>query len=118
MKPNQNNTVNIEKLKSFEPMIKKLLSDSSVWSSLDVNYHPPRVERLFINHEGYRIYLHLIHTTDEDCLFHKHNWPAALKQVWGSYEMGISYSEKEISSEDAYSLPIVAKFIINQGSLL
>jgi len=116
MKTNQNTTVNIEKLKSFEPMIKKLLSDSSAWSSLDVDYHPPRVERLFINHEGYRIYLHLIHTTNEDCLFHKHNWPAALKQVWGSYEMGISYSEKEISSDEAYSLPIIAKFIINEGS--
>jgi hypothetical protein len=30
--------------------------------------------------------------------------------------MGITYSEKEISSEEAYSLPTLARFIVNEGS--
>ena len=116
MKKNQNSKINIEALKGFEGLIKDLLSDPSAWKTLDVDYHPPRVERLYHDRDGYRIYLHYIHTNIDDCLFHKHNWPAALKQVYGSYEMGITYSEKEISSDDAHDLPTIARFIINEGS--
>ena len=115
MKDNQN-VVSIEILKSLEPEIKNLISDPSIWKTLDVDYFPPRVERLYTDYKGYRIFLHTIHTTDKPCLFHKHRWPAAFKQVSGSYEMGITYSENEISSEEAHSLPIIARFIINEGS--
>ncbi len=115
MKPNQN-TINIEILKSLENDINNLLQDPSIWKTLDVDYFPPRVERLYTDHKGYRIFLHTIHTTEKPCLFHKHRWPAAFKQVSGSYEMGITYSEKEVDSDEAYSLPILAKFIINKGS--
>ena len=34
----------------------------------------------------------------------------------GSYEMGVSYSTEEVSSQDAYKLPEIAKFIIATGS--
>ena len=50
------------------------------------------------------------------CLFHKHKWPAAFKQIFGSYEMGITYSKDEVSSDEAYLLPTIARFIINEGS--
>ena len=115
MKNNQN-TITIEILKSLEPAIKDLLNNPNVWKTLDVDYFPPRVERLYTDYDGYRIFLHTIHPTDSPCLFHKHRWPAAFKQVEGSYEMGITYSEKEISSEEAYSLPTLARFIVNEGS--
>lgn len=118
MKPNQNNNVNIDKLMDIEKNhLFILLHQPLLWSSLDVDYHPPRVERLFMNLEdGYRLYLHCIHGTKDDCLYHKHNWPAALKQVHGSYEMGITYSEEEISSSQAHRLPTIAKFIIHEGT--
>ena len=115
MKSNQN-SINIEILKSLETNIKNLLVDPSIWKSLDVDYFPPRVERLYTDYKGYRIFLHTIHLTDKPCLFHKHRWPAAFKQVYGSYEMGITHSEKEVSSEEAYLLPTLARFIINEGS--
>lgn len=71
MKANQN-TVSIEILKSLETDIKSLLKDPSIWKTLDVDYFPPRVERLYTDYKGYRIFLHTIHTTDKPCLFHKH----------------------------------------------
>ncbi len=118
MKSNQDNKVYIEKLVEFERMvIPSLLNQPDKWKTLDVDYHPPRVERLYTDFgDGYRIYLHVIHTTDEPCLFHKHKWPAVLKQVFGSYEMGITYAEDEISSSEAHTLPTLARFIISAGS--
>lgn len=115
MKNNQD-CVNIEILKSLEPEIKVLLDKPELWNTLDVDYYPPRVERLWTEYKGYRIFLHTIHPTDKPCLYHKHKWPAAFKQVSGSYEMGITYSEDEITSEEAYNLPHIAKFIISHGS--
>lgn len=115
MKPTQN-SINIEILKSLEPVIKILLDNPSVWKTLDVDYFPPRVERLYTEINGYRVFLHTIHPTNEPCLFHKHRWPAAFKQLKGSYEMGITYSEKEISSEEAHLIPTIARFIVNEGS--
>jgi hypothetical protein len=115
MKPNLN-TISIEILKSLEPTIKELVKQPEIWNTLDVDYFPPRVERLYTDYDGYRIYLHYIHPTDKPCLFHKHRWPAAFKQVAGAYEMGISYSEKEITSDEAYDLPILARFIIGINS--
>lgn len=118
MKQNCDQKVNIDRLKEFEKhVIPILLQKPSEWSSLDIDYHPPRVERLFWdNGDGYRIYLHVIHNTDQECLFHKHNWPAALKQVHGSYEMGVTYCADEVDSSKAYNLPILAKLIVSAGS--
>lgn len=115
MKPNQN-SVTIEILKSLEPNIKNLLNLPDIWKTLDVDYYPPRVERLYIDYRGFRVFLHTIHPTDSPCLFHKHRWPAAFKQVSGAYEMGITYSEVEVNSNEAWLLPTIARFIINEGS--
>ena len=45
LKVNQN-SVSIEILKLLEPNIKTLLNNSDIWNTLDVDYFPPRVERL------------------------------------------------------------------------
>jgi hypothetical protein len=118
MSPNQNNTVSIERLKELESItIPVLLHRPEVWRTLDVDYHPPRVERLYMDHaNGDRIYLHVKHATDSPCLLHKHNWPSVIKQVIGSDEMGITYSEDEINSSKAHTLPTLARFIIVEGS--
>lgn len=116
MKENQNININIDILKSLELDIIKLTKDPEVWKTLDVDYFPPRVERLYTIFKDYRIFLHTIHKTNENCLFHKHRWPAAFKQLGGSYEMGITYSENEIDSDLAYKLPTLSKFIISAGN--
>lgn len=34
----------------------------------------------------------------------------------GSYEMGVSYDEKELTSDEAHALPVMARFILGPGS--
>lgn len=116
MKSNQDKEVNIKVLHYLEPTIQELLEIPEIWKTLDVNYHPPRVERLYTIFEEYRIFLHVIHRTENKCLYHKHRWAAAFKQLFGSYEMGITYSSEEIESDVAHGLPDLAKFIISKGS--
>lgn len=118
MKSSQNNKISIDKLKFIElTVLPNLLSQPDKWNTLDVDYHPPRVERLFTDcGDGYRLYLHVIHKTDGDCLYHKHNWPAALKQVHGVYKMGMTYSESEVGSDEAHSLPDLACFEVVEGT--
>lgn len=66
------------------------------WHSLDVDYHAPRVERLWrefeCNGKVYRGYLHCIHPCKpEEALFHPHGWPSAMQIVEGHYVMWMGY---------------------------
>lgn len=107
----------ILKLKEAESKLLQLLEQSNIWNTLDVDYFPPRVERLWTQIDTeHRLFIHIIHPTTEPCLFHKHRWPAAFKMIKGQYEMGIAYSEKEISSDEAYNLPEISKVILTEGS--
>lgn len=107
----------IELLKQAEGFLPDLLLMPDIWNTLDVDYFPPRVERLWTQYDPtHRLYIHIIHPTLEPCLFHKHRWPAAFKMIEGCYEMGVGYSEKEITSNEAYNMPIISKFILNEGS--
>ena len=118
IKDNFDSDMNIGVLKMLEPVIKNLLQDESNWDSLDVDYFPPRVERLYAKYGDYRIFLHVIHKPNEDetCLYHKHRWAAAFKMLKGSYEMGITHCEDEITSDVAHFIPDLAKFIIAENS--
>lgn len=116
MKKNHINSLNLNLLNSLLPVISKSLEDLSKWNTMDIDYYPPRVKRLYTKIDKYRIYLHEIYTTEEKCLLHKHRWPAIFKQLKGEYEMGLTYCENEISSEEAESLPILSKFIMVPGS--
>jgi len=108
----------IELLKQIEKEdLRKLLSNLSLWQTLDVDYYPPRVERLWLQYDdNHRLFIHKIHHTDAPCLYHKHRWEAAFKILKGEYEMGITYCENEISSEEAYKLKDISRFIIAKGS--
>ena len=76
----------------------RLLVDGE-WRSVHVTYHPPRVERLWVQHGECRLFLHRIYPCKEgEALFHPHPWPSAVRIVdGGAYEMGIS---GEYLSED------------------
>jgi hypothetical protein len=65
---------------------------SSTWNSLDINYHPPFVERLWLPWREYRISLHRIHPCEPSvALFHPHPWPSAMRILEGTYEMAVGY---------------------------
>jgi len=93
-----------------EKLLPEFLDDDEEWNSLDVNYEPPRVERLWREfEEGFRVCLHRIHPC-EKALFHPHPWPSAIKIVSGLYEMGIGYG---VGKEDP---PEVATVVLAAGS--
>ncbi|MCA9715380.1 MAG: hypothetical protein KC468_11945 [Myxococcales bacterium] len=56
------------------------------WSTLDVIYHPPRVERVWRQHGEHRVYLHRIWPCEEgEALVHPHDWPSAVHLLTGRY---------------------------------
>lgn len=80
----------LDKLNEAEKILGKLLREEQ-WKSLDVDYHPPHVERLWIQAPSgnFRIYLHRIHPCkDGEALWHPHPWPSAVKIIEGTYKMG------------------------------
>lgn len=83
-------------LAEVERHLPELLSEREAWSSLDVDYHPPRVERLYRAWGDYRINLHCIHPCEEGAaLFHPHPWPSAMWVISGCYEMAIGLGPGE-----------------------
>jgi hypothetical protein len=79
------------------------------WSSVDVTYELPRVERLWRNVDdvwvpgegeelqrltGLRVFLHRIHPCDHP-LYHPHPWPSAVRLVDEPYEMDVGYGPSD-----------------------
>lgn len=86
----------LEVLKRIEIKLPELIS-TVPFQSMYIDYHPPTVERVWFQHEEYRVYLHKIHPTElsTDALFHPHPWKSAIKIVKGMYEMGIGHSSAD-----------------------
>ena len=89
--------------KSFEEL---------AWNSLNIDYHPPKVERLWTQIGDLRLMVHRIHPceVEADALFHPHPWPSAVFILRGSYRMGTGYSAT--SSEP----PVTAISTLTSGS--
>ena len=102
----------IKKLKNIEKtVLVDMLKDPSIWKSLDIDYHPPRVERLYTDYDGYRICLHKIYfCRKEDALYHPHPWKAAFHILDGKYETGLGYSETT-------DKPKVLSTVISKGEM-
>ena len=100
----------IDRLQQLERVkLMELLEDYSIWHSLDIDYHPPHVERLWCQLGKYRLYLHFIHPcTREQALFHPHPWPSVIHVIEGEYEMGMGYGTEE---------PEIFSTILSQGSM-
>lgn len=64
------------------------------WNSLDVNYEPPQVHRMWVQHGDYRVNLHRIFPC-EKALYHPHPWPSAIHVLDGEYEMGVGTNRVE-----------------------
>ena len=82
----------IENLKQIEDkMMLNLLIQQDKWNTLFINYHPPIVERCWIQVGNYRLFLHFIHKCEtKDALYHPHTWPSAIHILSGKYEMGLA----------------------------
>lgn len=89
-----------------------------VWSSLDIDYETPHVERLWcqfdphkneIGHGDYRLSLHRIHPC-ENPFWHVHSVPTGVKIVSGAQRMGIG------STMDKMAPPAAATVILGPGS--
>ncbi|HEU0029467.1 MAG TPA: hypothetical protein VFQ53_02455 [Kofleriaceae bacterium] len=81
----------LDVLARAETALPRLLAEAT-WNTLDINYHPPFVERLWTPWEAYRIALHRIHPCEPaDALFHPHPWPSAMRILDGTYEMAVGH---------------------------
>lgn len=91
----------IDMLHAAIDLLPNLLQDRGRWKSLHVVYEPPRVERLWTQHEGIRILLHRIWPPDEDqhVLYHPHPWRSATRIVRGRYMHKIGTSNTILSSQ-------------------
>ena len=99
----------LDALFELERVLPELLSDAAGWKDVDVDYHPPRVERLWRQWGEHRIYLHRIHPCEpQEALFHPHPWPSAMLVLAGQYEMAMGYGVEEP--------PVMATVIMVPGS--
>lgn len=97
-------------LGKIEKLLPELLLNND-WNSVNVDYHPPRVERLWQQYGVLRINLHRIYATpSSEALFHQHPWPSAMRVLNGAYEMGLSFGSKDNAP------PLAATLTLNEGS--
>lgn len=97
----------INKLKNIEKgVLMDLLADPSVWTSLDIDYHPPVVKRLFTTIGNSRLYLHEIKPCDtKDALTHPHPWESAMHVLpfgEGIYEHGIGTKDEILCTQQVH----------------
>ena len=82
----------LDQLKLVEQHLAVLLNQKDLWKSIFVDYEKPFVERLWCPWNEYRINLHRILPCEADeCFFHPHPWPSAMKIVDGIYQMKVGY---------------------------
>lgn len=97
-------------LSDVEKDLPQLVHRPEIWESLDIDYHPPRVERLWTPWREYRIYLHKIHPCEPaDALFHPHPWPSAMRVCSGTYEMTVGYGKGQELP------PVACRMIVRVG---
>ena len=97
-------------LQQVEEALPSLLAGAD-WKTVDVDYYPPRVERLWLQYGPLRINLHRIHAAEpSEVLFHKHPWPSAMRVLDGTYEMGLGFGAGELSP------PLAATIMLNEGT--
>jgi hypothetical protein len=105
----------IEELKKIikDQRFKQLLDSPELWQSKDVDYHPPRVERVWLPINDMRLSLHVIHPCEDgDSLLHPHPWESAMYvlPIGGLYEHQIGF--KRETEPDVFVNTIVCKQIV------
>lgn len=92
-------------------VLRDMLCNPTIWESLDIDYHEPRVERVWTQVGDKRLCLHRIHSCEAGkALFHPHPWPSAMKIIDGSYKMGVG------TENGGHHVRQAATLILNPGS--
>lgn len=102
----------IDILLKIENDLKSLIENLEL-KSMHIDYHPPFVNRIWFQHEDYRVYLHKIFPCIENyhALYHPHPWKSAIRILKGKYEMGIGNSSTD-------SIPTIdCKLIVSSGTI-
>ena len=82
----------LDSLYYFQSILGSLLQSGAQWSTLDVNYEKPHVQRVWRQVGEFRINLHkILPCESHECFFHPHPWPSVVKIEDGRYEMSIGY---------------------------
>ena len=96
-------------LKRIEKILPELLKCPDEWKTIDVTYHLPRVERVYIDHGEWRVSLHCIHPClREEALYHPHPWPSAMRVLSGIYEMGTGYGKGKVLEHEVQVTELAA----------
>jgi hypothetical protein len=99
-------------LAAVELELPTLLKEIDGWQSLDIDYHPPFVERVWRQWGEFRIALHRIHPcSSAEALFHPHPWPSAMRILSGTYEMAVGYGAGDTPP------PIAARFVASGADM-
>ncbi|MGB1015382.1 MAG: hypothetical protein ACPG4T_14700 [Nannocystaceae bacterium] len=95
----------------------ELLEKPELWADMHIIYHPPRVERLWIQRDAYRLFLHRIHPCDQNrALWHPHPWPSAVRLLTGRYEHAIAGTAvQEDDSGHAAPTEALSRMILTAG---
>lgn len=87
--------ISIEKLKDIlkDPKFIQWLNNPQLWTTKDIDYAEPRVERVYMQVGNDRVSLHVIHPCDGEPLLHPHGWESAMYvlPIGGLYEQGIGF---------------------------
>lgn len=94
-------------------LLEMISEGQEAWNSLDVDYEPPRVERLWRQIGEDRLYMHLIHPC-EKALLHPHQWPSSIFILHGEQEMVVAMPKNVFYPEDGTE--IAATFSLREGS--
>lgn len=100
----------LDKLYYIQSILPELLLESD-WNTLDINYEKPHVQRVWRQVDDLRVSLHRIFPCKiNECFFHPHPWPSAMKIESGRYEMALGYGT------DLNAKLNIATIILSPGS--
>ena len=107
----------MQALLEVEADLPQLLEDESRWNTLDIDYHPPHVQRVWTEHNGYRVCLHRFPNSCNlnVALYHPHPWPSAIRIIEGGYVQSIGH-ETIIGNEEEYTIKVVTDAIVSMQS--
>src|SRR5579864_6403459 len=98
----------LQTLSAVEQVLPRLLINEDSWQGSFIDYHPPIVERLWMQWNEFRIQLHRIHPCGPtEALFHLHPWPSAVHVLEGNYEMAVGFGPGPEPPEVAALMTIV-----------
>lgn len=95
----------------------KLMETTEGWSSVEVTYHAPRVERLWCQWGSNRVFLHRIYPCEiNQSLFHPHPWPSAVRIVAGLYEHKIGIGQTDPGWQEPSTPTTLVTQLLTEGS--